>query len=347
MGKINQEWLAKTQERAIDPDRPIIDSHQHIWTDRFPLYIDYFGEAAPDFLLNEVGRSGHNIRATVHMTIQAAYRDDLPSEMVPVAETEFLDDVATEVAARGADVPLLAAAIVGGVDMLRGAEIAHVLDAHIAAAPTRFRGIRHPVAWHPSPLIPFKEQHAGILLEPAFVTACKCLAERGLTLDIFVFYNQLQEVVSLSRAVPGLTIVLDHLGGPITDPRFADEAAEIWRTWESGLRDVAACPNVVIKLGGMGMIPLAGDLWTSRLAPPTSAQHADWMRPYVDHALELFSPARAMFQSNFPTERPSAGYGIVWNSFKRLAKHSSEEDKSRLFFGTANEIYKLKIFSAK
>jgi predicted TIM-barrel fold metal-dependent hydrolase len=109
------------------------------------------------------------------------------------------------------------------------------------------------------------------------------------------------------------------------------------------MRDLASCPNVMVKLGGMGMPPLAGDFWTRHALPPTSKEHAAWQQPYVDHMLEVFSTDRAMFQSNFPTEIPSANYGIVWNAFKRLTNGFSENEKSALFYENAISAYRLEV----
>lgn len=338
--KFDEEWLYRIEEPALDPDRRIIDPHMHIWTEKFQLYIDHFGKAAPEDFLRGIAQSGHNVVATVHLTIQANYRDDLPQEMLPVAETEFLEGVANALEEQGLGTPQLAAGIVAGVDMLMGRGIEPVLDAH-AAASSRLRGVRHPLAWHPSPLIPFKEEHPELLLRPEMIEAAKVLAQRDLSFDAFVFYNQLPEIVALARAVPDLRIILNHLGGPLTDPRFDDEAEEIFAQWKAGMRVVGECENVVVKLGGMGMLPTAADYWTRHPLPPTSEQHAAWIRPYVMHALECFSVERAMFQSNFPTEKPSANYGIVWNSFKRIAAAFSEAENSKLFFENAKRAYKL------
>lgn len=343
MAKFDPAWIYQVEEPAIDAGRRIIDPHQHIWTERFALYVEHFGAASADDFLAGIARSGHNIVATVHLTIQADYRDDLPEAMKPVAETEYLEGLADDLARRSPPVPKLAAGIVAGADMLLGDAVEPVLEAHAAASPDRFRGIRHAVAWHPSPLVPFKEHRDGIVTEPAFIEAARCLAKRGLTLDLFVFYNQLPQIVALARAVPDLVIVLNHTGGPLHDPRFAEESEAILAEWRQGMEAVAACPNVVIKLGGINMLPLAGDRWTGQPKPPSSEQLAAFVGPYVRFAIDCFTPARAMFESNFPTERPSANYGLVWNGFKRISAGFSEHEKEQLFFSVARDTYRLAV----
>jgi predicted TIM-barrel fold metal-dependent hydrolase len=335
------EWISKVQEPALDPTLPIIDCHHHVWTDAFALYVQHFGHATAETFLDGVRRSGHNITATVHLTIQADYRDDIPKDLRPIAETEYLARVAHDHDERRAAGPKLFSGIVGGADMLLGTQIDAILDAHLAAAPARFRGIRYPVAWHPSPLVPFKEEHDGLLAHPEFVAAARRLAARDLSLDVFVFYNQLPQVVRLAQAVPELRIALNHTGGLITNPAFGAETPQILHEWRDGLKRVAAQGNVSIKLGGLAMAPLAGARWTARPSPPTSEEYAAWMQPHVQYALECFGPARAMFESNFPPDRPSANYGIVWNAFKRLAANLGCTEKDALFRGTAADFYRI------
>jgi len=339
--KADEKWLHLVEEAPLEPDLAILDAHMHIWPDRFATLVEYFGGGTPEDFLRGIARSGHDIRAGVHVTVQANHRDDVPAEMIPVAETEFLEAEARRLEALGPGTPNLTAGLVAGVDMLMGNDVERVLDAHHAASPHRFRGVRHPVAWHPSPLVPFKEERGGILLEPAMIDAARHVARRDLCFDVFVFYNQLSDVIALARAVPDLRIVLNHSGGPITDPRFAQQAQDMFLEWKASMKALAACDNVVVKLGGMGMPPLAGDYWTRHDRPPTSQQHADWQRPFFMHMIDSFSVDRTMFQSNFPTEKPSANYGIVWNAFKRLADGFSASEKDKLFFDNAKLTYRL------
>jgi predicted TIM-barrel fold metal-dependent hydrolase len=339
----DDSWINLLEEPAIDPHRPIIDAHLHIWTDKFSVFLEHFGKGNWEDFQRGIDRSGHNVMAGVHVTIQASYSDEGPPELRPVAETEFLEGEAVRHEHSAGQTAQLAAGIVAGVDMMLGTDVDAVLEAHLNVSPTRVRGVRHPVAWHPSPLIPFKEERGGILVEPQFIEAARCVARRNLALDVFVFYNQLPEVTALARLVPDLRIILNHSGGIITDPRFTGEADAIESEWKASMRELATCPNVVVKLGGMGMPPLAGDYWTRHELPPTSQAHAEWQRPYVEHMLQVFSPNRAMFQSNFPTEIPSANYGIVWNAFKHLTSEFSEDEKSALFFDNALHAYQLNL----
>ena len=341
MAGLDEERLYRVEEPAIDPSRPIIDTHQHIWTDRFALYVEHFGTSTAEDVLRGIARSGHNIVATVHMTIQADYRDDMPAAMRPVAETDYLEALANQIASREPPETKLAAGIVAGADMLLGNDIEPVLDAHAASSPGRFRGIRHAVAYHPSPLIPFKEHRDGILIEPSFIEAARVLARRALSLDIFVFYNQLPQVVQLANAVPDLDIVLNHTGGLLTDPRFSGESDAILSEWKQSMKAVACCPNVVVKLGGLGMVPTAGDRWSGRALPPTSEELAAWQRDYLLYAIDCFTVDRAMFESNFPVDKPTANYGTVWNAFKRITADFSEAEKRMLFFERATQTYRL------
>ena len=104
--------------------------------------------------------------------------------------------------------------------------------------------------------------------------------------------------------------------------------------------ELAACPNVAVKLGGLGM-DYCGFGWHERPKPPTSRELCDATRPYVETAIELFGPDRCMFESNFPVDKLSSSYGVLWNSFKRIAEGCSRDEKAKLFHDTAVRVYRL------
>jgi predicted TIM-barrel fold metal-dependent hydrolase len=96
----------------------------------------------------------------------------------------------------------------------------------------------------------------------------------------------------------------------------------------------------MLKVGGLGTAVFGFD-FTGRTAPPSSRELTDLWRPVIEPALEVFSPSRCMFESNFPVDRSGAGYGVVWNAFKRLTAGASAEDKAMLFHDNAKRIYRL------
>src|SRR5690606_18510875 len=103
---------------------------------------------------------------------------------------------------------------------------------------------------------------------------------------------------------------------------------------------VAACPNVHVKLGGLGM-KICGFGCHQRPRAPSSEELADAWRPYLVTAIEAFVPERALFGCNFPVDKESCGYGNLWNAFKRIAAGASADEKAALFHDTAVRFYRL------
>lgn len=327
-------WHAQVQEEILDPDRPICDPHHHLWDHPGNRYL-------LDELLADIG-SGHNVVSTVFVECMSMYRAGGPEAMRPVGETEFVNGIAAMSASGRYGPARVAAGIVGFADLSRGDDVVPVLEAHIAAAPARFRGIRHAAGWHESPAI--RNSHTnpprGLLGDPQFRRGYRYLPRFGLTFEAWLYHPQLGELVDLARAHPDVTVVLDHFGGPLGIGPYAGRRDEVYEAWKQDIDALAACPNVVAKLGGINM-PINGFGWDKRPLPPTSEELAAATRHYYDRTIDRFGPARCMFESNFPVDRVSCSYAVLWNAFKRIAAAYSEEDKSAMFHGTAARVYRL------
>lgn len=332
---VRPDWLARHHEEALEPGLPIVDPHHHL-LDR-PEHGTYL---LPD-LLADLG-SGHDVRATVYVEWQSMYRADGPPEMRPVGEVEFANGVAAMAASGRYGGARACAAIVGHADLTLGARLAPVLDAMAAAAGERFRGVRFIAASDPDQLEwgAVVKRPPGLLREPRVREAFALLAPRGLGFDTWIFHPQLGDLADLARAFPDTRICLDHIGGPIALGRFRGRHDEVFADWRRGLRELAACPNVHVKLGGMGM-KLFGFGFHDRAEPPDSQTLAAAWRPWVQTCIETFGPGRAMFESNFPVDKAAYGYGVFWNACKRLAKGFSDTEKADLFHGTASRFYGL------
>lgn len=333
---VRPDWLALREEPALEPDLPIVDPHHHLWDRPGERYLF-------DDLLADT-RSGHRIEATVFVTCRSMFRAEGPEEMRPLGETEFVNGIAAQ-SASGLYGPLRACqGIVGFADLMRGARVAPVLEAHLRLAPDRFRGIRNNTAFHPDPDIqtnPIKPRE-GLLAEPAFREGAAMLARYGLSLDIWAYHTQLAEVYALARSLPETVIVLDHVGGPIGIGRFAGRRAEVFGAWKAEILRLAALPNLRVKLGGLAM-SLSGFTFHEEALPPSSEALAEAWRPYVETCIEAFGPARCMFESNFSVDKGMCGYGVLWNAFKRLAAGASAAEKAALFAGTARQTYRLAV----
>ena len=341
-------------EAILDPDLPIIDPHHHLWdipADRMarmaPADHPYVRmmHTCPRYLLGELLadlNTGHNIRGTVYLECGSMYRAGGPSAMRPVGETEFVNGVAAMTASgRYGDVRACAG-IVGHADLTLGAAVREVLEAHIAAGGGRFRGIRHAASYDPDRgvLGMLAGRNEGLYRDPVFRQGFAQLAPLGLSFDAWILEPQLPDLIDLARAFPDTTIVLDHVGTPLGIGAYAGRRGERFGAWRESIQTLAACSNVVVKLGGLAM-PFAG--FDSFMSTPraTSVELAAEWKPYIDTCIEAFGPARGMFESNFPVDSGSCDYDVLWNAFKLLAGGASAHEKAALFSGTAARVYRL------
>ena len=328
----NAAWLAQRVEDAIDPALPIVDPHHHLWErhgDRYFL----------DELLADTG-SGHNIVATVFVQCAWAYRTDGPEALRPVGETEFVAAVA-DAADRRRIKTRVCAGIVGHADLRLGEGVEPVLDAHIAAAGGRFRGVRYVTArsedFVASILAP---PPAGMMSDPAFRDGFGRLGKFGLSFDAWLYHTQIAELTGLARAFPEILIVIDHVGGPLGIGPYQGRRDAVFATWRRDMKLLAACPNVSVKLGGLAML-VAGFALHEKPLPPSSEELARVWRPYMEACIEDFGAARCMFQSNFPVDKAMCGYTVLWNAFKRIAAGASATEKALLFHDVAAKVYRL------
>jgi L-fuconolactonase len=330
------DWLALTQEETLEPEIAICDPHHHFW--------DFRSERIPyqRYLLHELAADincGHNVRSTVFIEARSMYRPGGPSELRPVGEVEFVQGLAAA-SATGLYGPCrAAAAIVGHADLKLGDRVEPVLQALQAASPSRFRGVRHTVTWDPHPEIGNRERQ-GVLASADYRAGARVLARLGLSLDTGVCFPQLPELADFAKAVPDLTIVLNHLGGLQRVGPYGGRDEEVLATWRQGIAAVAQCANVNLKLGGIGM-PRLGFDWHTREKPIGSEELATSMAPLMSYCIEQFGPGRCMFESNFPVDKVSFSHHILFNAFKRFSKNSSPSERTALFHDTAVRAYRI------
>ena len=331
----DEAWLAQqAPEPILDPDLPIIDPHHHLWLRPNHRYF------LDDFLADV--RTGHNVVATVFEECHAMYRAAGPEELRPVGETEFVTGIAAMSASGLYGPTRVAAGIVGFADLTLGDRVEPVLEAHIQASGGRFRGVRHAAGWDASDVIGNSRTATGphVLMQPDFRAGLARLTAMGLSFDAWLYHPQLADVIDLAHAFPTANMIMCHVGGPLGYGPYAGKADEVFASWQPKITELAACPNVSIKLGGM-MNRLAAYDYRARPAPVSSAELADYWRPYMETCIELFGPERCMFESNFPVEKMGIGWAALWNAFKRIAAAASDEEKLALFSGTARRVYRL------
>ena len=331
-------WLDLVREDVLEPDRPIVDPHHHLWRARgaFEPYL-------LDQLWADTG-SGHRVQQTVFVECRAGYRKEGPEHLRPIGETEFVAEIASAAAAgarRNASRATISG-IVAHADLTLGDAVEEVLDAHAAAGGGLFRGVRHSGACDPHPeslFIPGRAA-AGLYARTDFRRGMRVLGRLGLSYDTWHYHHQNGDFAALARAVPETTMVLDHFGTPLGVGVYRDRRQEIFARWRRDIEEIARCPNVVAKLGGLAM-PDNGFGWERRDRPASSDELVAAQERYYRHAIESFGPDRCMFESNFPVDRLSISYRSVWNAFKKIAAAFSEDEKDAMFRGTAMRVYRL------
>ncbi len=341
-----QDWLNLTHEEALEPSLPICDPHHHLWDypdslpeERVPVYTRQVRHYLLNDLLTDTS-DGHRIVKTVFVECTSMYRRGGPSEMRPVGETEFVNGLATQSASGLYGDIEASAGIIGFADLLLGDAVAPVLEAHLAAAPARFRGIRYISTWDPTNSLSSRAKVPHLLAEAKFRVGFARLRRYGLSFDAWLYHNELGDVTGLAQAFPDTPVVLDHIGGPIGVGTYAGKRNDVLADWKKSIAALATCPNVAVKLGGMGMA-MMGFGWHERPKPPDSAELAAAMAPYLDWCIEKFGPQRCMFESNFPVDKASYSYTVLWNAFKRYSKGFSATERAALFHDTASTVYRL------
>ena len=333
------DWLALAPEPTLEPDLPICDPHHHFWdyrTERVPYQRYLLHELAADI------NSGHNVRSTVFIEARAMYRADGPEELRSVGEVEFVQGLAAAGATGIYGPGRAAASIVGHANLNLGEGVKPVLEALQAASPNRFRGIRHSVTWDPHPEVENTAAHntPGQLASDNFRAGARVLSGMGLSLEGWLYFPQLPELADFAKAVPDLTIILNHIGGLMRLGPYANRDDEVLEAWRSGIAAVAQCPNVNIKLGGVGM-PRTGFDWHARDTPVGSEELAESLAPFMNYCIEQFGPERSMFESNFPVDKVSYSYNVMYNAFKRLSQGYSASERAAMFHDTAVRVYRI------
>jgi predicted TIM-barrel fold metal-dependent hydrolase len=326
-----QDWLALVMEDVVDPSRPIVDPHHHLWDRPYSRYMS-------EECLADV-HSGHAIAASVYVECKSMYRKEGPENRRSIGEVEFANSVARSSETAHAGSSRICAGIVGSTDFRAlGDEAEEILALLIEAGGGRLKGIRQSSNWTADRAISDRPRH--LLLDEEFRRGFSWLNRLGLSFDAFLFYPQSPDLVDLAHAFPDTEIVLDHLGGPIEIAKCGVLQEQAFEEWRASIREAAKCPNVSIKLGGLGMKHSGFDFY-SRETPLTSDQVAAAWRPLVETAIETFGVKRSMFESNFPPDKGSISYRVLWNAFKKITASFSADEKNSLFSGTAKTFYRL------
>ncbi|HYZ31290.1 MAG TPA: amidohydrolase family protein, partial [Crenalkalicoccus sp.] len=272
---VREDWLARRSEPALDPDLPIVDPHHHLWERQGWRYLLHE-------LLADLAQ-GHRVVATVYIQARSMLRAGGPAAFRPVGETEFANGVAAMSASGFYGPTQVCAGIVGHADLTLGAQVREVLEAHLRAGGGRFRGIRHSGSWDADASIrnPAYDPPPGLLGRPEFREGFAELAPLGLSFEAWVYHPQIPDVTALARAFPETRIVLNHVGGPLGIRGYAGRQAEVRAAWHAAMTELASCPNVRVKLGGLGM-RINGMGFEQGEEPPSSEALAAAFRPWME-----------------------------------------------------------------
>lgn len=305
----HEAWLKLTLEEVLEPDLPICDPHHHL----NPNYL-------PEHFLADIG-GGHNIVKTVFIE-SVVNKQTGPLKMTPLEETQFIVRECSGLKTRTE----VAAGIVGAADLMKGNEILPLLEAQLEAGKGRFRGIRLAQGSSAS--------------DPNVREAYAHFKKLNLSLDVYVPFNSLSDVADLARTFPDIPIIVNHFGNPVDIGTGGDTSETILQAWKPEIKALAVNDNVFLKLGGIGMTHLNFG-WNELPSPPGSKTIAEAVAPLLTYCIEQFGTGRCMFESNFPVDKESFSYTVLWNAFKRMTKDYSESERSDLFYNTAAKVYRL------
>ena len=324
-------WLASLQEEVLEPELPIIDPHHHLWVRNGYTYL------MPEFAADLA--SGHNIVATVFAECHSMYRLTGPEQTRSLGETEFVRGQAAMSASGDFGSTKACDVMFGNVDLTLGAAVEPLLEQHLEASGGRFRGVRISSGWHQDERINNVAEQAGILVDPRVSDAVKVIQRMGLSLDCWLYHNQLDEFAQLADAHSDLTIILNHVGSPILGGTYRGKTDEVFEHWKVGIAHASERQNVFVKLGAMPirMPSYEGD----RTLPPGSEEVAAAWRPWMETCIEAFGAERAMYESNFPVQKRWCSYQVCWNAFKRISAGASAAEKTQLFAGAAARAYRM------
>lgn len=329
----DRAWLALRTEEAVEPDLPIVDAHHHLWEEGGAPYLK-------DEICADVA-DGHTVVATIFVQAHYGYRSHGPAHLASVGETEKVMQIARAARADGCSTQV-AAGIVAFADLTLGDRVDEVLDAHEHAAGSAFKGVRHSVSRDenfPDGIV-LRPAAKGLLAQADYRAGLRRLANRGLVYDAMLYHAQIPELVETAQGLDDLPIVLDHLGCILGVGHYEGKEQETFQAWRASMLELAACPNVRVKIGGLGMI-VCGARWHEREQPPSSAALATSWKPYIETCIELFGPTRCMFESNFPVDKAMYSYRTLWNAFKLVTDGYSSSERASMFAGCAIQTYSL------
>lgn len=293
---------------------PLIDAHHHFWdpalnyypwlcdSDRPPhRYGDHQSIAHP-YLPVDYRRdtAAFTLAGSVYIEADWDPRD-------PVGEMRYIAGLRQQ-----SGLPTVAV----GKAWLDQADAQHTLEQ--LSAFGFVRGIRHKPRANDAPA----DTAAGGMADPAWRRNYGLLARYGLHFELQTPFWHLHEAAALARDFPDTPLIINHAGMP------SDRSSEGLAGWRQAMAQVAQCPNVFVKLSGIG---LSGGRWT-----------VTENRSVVLDAIALFGVARCMLGSNFPVDSLCASFEDIFNGFAAIVADFSEAERRQLFHDNAQRLYRMR-----
>ncbi|MBU6269730.1 MAG: amidohydrolase family protein [Betaproteobacteria bacterium] len=295
----------------------MIDAHHHVWRLSHTPWLQgpevprIFGAYQPlrrDYLIEDFLADARPSGVVQSVFVQV--------NVAPGAEVDEVAWVASLAARTG-----WPQAITGYADLMAD-DIDAVLEREIAASGGRLRAVRQQLHWHANPAWRFAAR-PDLADDPAWRRGLRAVGRRGLAFELQVFSSQMPVALRLVRDFPEVSFVLIHAG------MLEDRSEAGWAQWLAGLRALAACPNVVTKLSGLGTFLRACD-------------EAAW-RPVIERTLEVFGPQRCLFGSNFPIESLWTDYATLVATFRRCIAGLSAQEQDEVLRLAAARVYRLSL----
>jgi predicted TIM-barrel fold metal-dependent hydrolase len=295
----------------------IVDPHHHLWDLHLHSHPWLTGRGASallgdiaalrrDYPLAEFLADAMDVDLVASVHVQA----EVAREQA-VDETRWLQAIADAPDSRGFPHGIVAYADLAASDVER------TLEAHAACA--NLRGIRQILNRHPDPAL--SSANRDYMREDAWQRGFAALRRHGLSFDMQLYWPQMIDGAITARRHPDIQIVLDHAGMPLERDEDGIEG------WRGGMRCLADCPNVAVKISGLGMVD---HLWTVAS-----------IRPFVLETIEIFGVERCMLASNFPVDRLYSDYTTLWRAFDAITETLSPDERAALFHDNAIRIYRL------
>lgn len=376
-GRDLEKWQETVIEEIIDPELEIFDPHFHLWnpvkeergpatqlakvvtnlspkmkevlyTTLFPSnitrslskYIYFTRKYETEDFMNEF--KGHNV--TKGIVVESGWRSKMQK-----GEENLENLKATKCHAKRLEVlekedSRFCFGVCAYINLtLDEDKILEAIEEHVQANP-RVSSFRHALAWHKSSkIMPSADASKGLYKNKKFRAGLSILESKNIVFESWCFFTQLNEVKEIALEFPNLRIVLNHVGIPLGIGPYAGKIEEVKEMWKTGLEAMKDCDNITLKVSGL-LMPYTGigEFYKNKVAP-TSDEVVSAILPYVETVINIFGTERCMFASNFPVDRCSVSYHVLFNAFKKCCKklELSKTEVENIFFNTASQLYQI------